>query len=169
MQLLYLSADNSQEWQHLSFTGLWSTLIIGAAILIATSWVWIEEHEGRMRGIPFVPKCSYGRPMREYDTATILYVIVIIFRLEKISDATWLPTVDLRNKTASHDSGMSAQLHLTELLLPCFTLRLYYTHVQEKNTLFTTNTPAESYNEEFQKMFKLLSTFSTARSTPRRH
>jgi hypothetical protein len=30
-----------------------------------------------------------------------------------------------------------------------------------KNTLFRTNIPAESDNEEFQKMFKLLSTFFT--------
>jgi hypothetical protein len=41
------------------------------------------------------------------------------------SDATWLPTVDLRSTTASHDSGMRAHSPLTELLPPCFTFRLY--------------------------------------------
>jgi hypothetical protein len=37
--------------------------------------------------------------------------------------------------------------------------------LQGKNTLFRTNIPAESDNEEFQKMFKLLSTFFTAHHT----
>jgi len=43
----------------------------------------VTEYKERLRGIPFVPRFSYGCPMQEYDPATILYVIVIIFRLEK--------------------------------------------------------------------------------------
>jgi len=44
----------------------------------------VTEYEERLQGMPFVPRFSYGRPMlREYSPATILYVIVITFRLEK--------------------------------------------------------------------------------------
>ena len=44
----------------------------------------VTEYEERLQGMPFVPRFSYGRPMlREYSPATIIYVIVITFRLEK--------------------------------------------------------------------------------------
>jgi hypothetical protein len=44
----------------------------------------VTKYEERLRGMPFVPRFSYGRPMlREYGPATILYVIVVIFRLEE--------------------------------------------------------------------------------------
>jgi len=52
--------------------------------MVAHMFNVVTEYEERLRGMPFVPRCLYGRPMlREYDPATILYLIVIIFRLEK--------------------------------------------------------------------------------------
>jgi len=43
----------------------------------------VTEYEERLRGLPFVPRFSYGRLiLREYGPATIHYVIVIIFWLE---------------------------------------------------------------------------------------
>jgi len=53
--------------------------------MVAHIFKVVTEYEERLRGMPFVPRLSYGRPMlREYGPATILYVIVIIFSLEKL-------------------------------------------------------------------------------------